>query len=229
MQTTLKHRVPLLLLCAWCIALLLARTAYVVAFGGRIRFFFLAWNLLLALVPVTLALALRALSARRGLPALKAAVFAGWLAFLPNAPYLVTDFVHLESRPPVPLWFDIALLASFAAAGVLLGYTSVADVEWVVARRHGRTAGRAVALGALALCGFGIYLGRYLRWNSWDLLFSGEDIARQIGSGLLDPLAYPRAWGVSIIYGAALVLGYIVLQGLARTLPHADEHVPQER
>lgn len=223
MQSTLKHRMPLVLLCAWCIALLAARAAYAVAFGARVRFFFLVWNLFLALVPVALALALRALSSRHTAPVLQGAVFAGWLAFLPNAPYLVTDLVHLEPRPPVPLWFDIALLASFAAAGVLLGYMSVADVEWVVSKRFGRAVGRAVALGALALCGFGIYLGRYLRWNSWDLLFSGEDIARQIGSGLLDPLAHPRAWGVSVIYGAALVLGYIVLQGVARTLPRPDE------
>lgn len=223
MQSTLKHRMPLVLLCAWCIALLAARAAYAVAFGARVRFFFLVWNLFLALVPVALALALRALSSRHTAPVLQGAVFAGWLAFLPNAPYLVTDLVHLEPRPPVPLWFDIALLASFAAAGVLLGYMSVADVEWVVSKRFGRAVGRAVALSALALCGFGIYLGRYLRWNSWDLLFSGEDIARQIGSGLLDPLAHPRAWGVSVIYGAALVLGYIVLQGVARTLPRPDE------
>lgn len=219
MRTALRHKLPLVMLCAWCLALLVARAAY----AGRVRFGFLAWNLFLAAVPVMAALVLRALSEHHRLVPLKVAAFAVWLAFLPNAPYLVTDFVHLEHRPPVPLWFDLAMLASFAATGVLLGYSSVADVEWTVAKRLGGTWGLAVALGALALCGFGIYLGRYLRWNSWDLLTSPDAIAKQIGSGLLDPFAHPRAWGVSVIYGSALALGYIALHALGRSLPrHRD-------
>lgn len=220
MPTILKHKAPLVLLCVWCIALLVARGLY----AGRLRFAFLAWNLFLATVPVFASVLLRSLSRRPGLAAVKVAVFAVWLAFLPNAPYLVTDFVHLDYRPPVPLWFDLALLASFAATGVLLAYSSVADVDWVVSRRFGRKAGMAVSLGSLALCGLGIYVGRYLRWNSWDLITAPETIIRRIGGGLLDPLAYPRALGVSVTYGLALVLGYVALQGLARTLPRREEN-----
>lgn len=213
MRAVLMHRVPLIALCAWCIALLIARAWY----AGEVRFAFLLWNLILAVVPVVMALLLRGLSRARRLPPLQVAVFAAWLVFLPNAPYLVTDFIHLGSRPPVPLWFDVAMLSSFAATGVLLCYSSVADVEAVVTRQFGRAWATIVSLVSLALCGVGIYLGRFLRWNSWDILTSPTGLARDALGALVDPLADPRAWVVPIIYGLGLMLGYFAIRGLARS------------
>lgn len=215
MPDTLKHKAPLAALCVWCVALLVVRSLY----AGRVQFAFLVWNLFLAAIPVVMALVFAALARRKAFPALQVGAFAVWLAFLPNAPYLVTDFIHLSSRPPVPLWFDVALISSFAATGVLLGYSSVADVEAVVAERFGRRVGTAVALGSLGLCGFGIYLGRFLRWNSWDLVTSPATLAREVLGQLLNPLAYPRGLVVSLIYGLALMLGYVALHGFARSLP----------
>lgn len=217
----LKHRLPLALVCAWCVALLVARAWY----AGEARFAFLVWNLILALVPVAMALLLRGLAEARRFVSVQAAAFIAWLAFLPNAPYLVTDFIHLRQRPPVPLWFDVAMLASFAAAGVLLCYSSVADVEAVVVRRFGRLWGMAVSVGALLLCGVGIYLGRFLRWNSWDILTSPTGLARDALGALVDPQSDPRAWAVPIIYGLGLVLGYLAIRGLAQSfaLPPSED------
>lgn len=215
MPDTIKHKAPLAGLVAWCMALLVARAVY----SGEVRFAFLVWNLFLALVPVGMALVLRWVAAVKGHLALQAALLAAWLAFLPNGPYLVTDFIHLWSRPPVPLWFDVAMLSSFAATGALLCYNSVADVETVIGRRFGTMWGSAVALGSLALCGVGIYLGRFLRWNSWDLLTSPANIGRDALGAFADPLAEPRAWAVPVIYGLGLVIGYFALRGLARTFP----------
>jgi len=208
-----KHRLPLVALCAWCIALLIARAWY----AGEVRFAFLLWNLILAIVPVVMALVLRSLTSARHLSPLQVAVFVAWLVFLPNAPYLVTDFIHLGSRPPVPLWFDVAMLSSFAATGVLLCYSSVADVEAVVTRQFGRVWGAVIAPVSLALCGVGIYLGRFLRWNSWDILTSPTGLARDALGALVDPLADPRAWVVPIIYGLGLMLGYLAVRGLAES------------
>ncbi|MHB1323684.1 MAG: DUF1361 domain-containing protein [Coriobacteriia bacterium] len=209
------HKAPLGVLCAWSVAMLGARMWY----SGRGTFSFLAWNLLLAAVPVVMAVALQALALRRAPGALQFLVFGAWLAFLPNAPYLITDFVHLASRPPVPLWYDIAMLGSFAATGALLGYGSVADVEAVIADRFGTVAGALVAFGSLGLCGFGIYLGRFGRWNSWDLLTAPSALAREAAAVFADPFAHPRALVVSTIYGLALMLGYAALHGFARSLP----------
>lgn len=214
MPRTLRDKLPLVALCAWCILLLMARVWY----AGHHTFAFLVWNLFLAVIPVGAAMVLRALSHRRGLLLARGIAFVAWLSFLPNAPYLVTDLIHLRSRPPVPPWYDLAMLATFAGTGVLLTYVSVADVEVAVTQRLGRGAGMTVAIVSLALCGPGIYLGRFLRWNTWDLVMSPDAIAGQAAAGLLDPLAYQRAWVFSVIYGASLVLGYLGLRAFGRSL-----------
>lgn len=219
MHAEFRHKLPLLAIGLWCLVMLGMRIWY----AERATFSFLLWNLFLAAVPVVLAGVLRALAARRTALPLQVLVFVGWLAFLPNAPYLVTDFIHLDYRPPVPLWFDVALLASFAATGVVYGYSSVADVETVVADRFGRGIGLAIALASLGLCGFGIYLGRFLRWNTWDLVTSPVALGRELAGYLANPFADTRAFLVSAVYGAALMLGYGVLHGLARSLPLQEE------
>jgi len=149
-------------LIAWCGALLFVRVMR--SHSGA--YLFLVWNLILAIVPAAAAIWFAQARSR----VTQSVGFVIWLLFLPNAPYILTDFVHLRERPGIPLWFDIALLLSFAGTGLLLGYSSLADVQGVVAKRFGHVASWATAFTALILSGFGIYLGRFLRFNSWDVL-----------------------------------------------------------
>ena len=136
----------------------------------------LNWNLFLAWMPLFFALAIRRVldgstgAARLGRARLLTALAVGWLLFFPNAPYLVTDFVHLKPRYPVPVWFDILLLMSFAWTGLSLGFLSLRILREEVVRRTARSSGRWFVFGALALCSFGVYVGRIGRWNSWDVL-----------------------------------------------------------
>lgn len=211
MPASLKSKIPLALLGLWCLALLAVRMFY--ARSGN--YDFMAWNLFLAIVPVVAAAGVRALAARRAPVLLIAVAFIVWLAFLPNAPYLVTDLTHLEYRPPVPLWYDIVLLGSFAATGVFFAYASVADVEAAMRGRFGRFTATFVAYGALALCGFGIYAGRFLRWNSWDIVTSPLLVFAEAFHRFTDPLSYLRTWAVTAVYGSALVLGYLALKSAA--------------
>jgi uncharacterized membrane protein len=195
-------------LVAWCGVLLVLRAVH----AGSPAFGFLAWNLFLAGLPALAALGF-AYSDARGAPAVvRLALFALWLVFLPNAPYLLTDFVHLAPRWPVPLWYDITLMLSFAGTGLLLGYASIADVQAVVTRRHGTRAGWAVALGALALCGFGIYLGRFLRWNSWDVLVSPLELLSHVADRVANPAVHPRTLVFTLVWGAGLALGYVAVR-----------------
>jgi uncharacterized membrane protein len=186
------------LLLAWCAALLAVR----IARADSLMFLFLGWNLVLAVIPAAAA----ALLDKTREQWKQAGLLAVWLAFLPNAPYLVTDFVHLRARPPVPLWFDIALLISCAATGLLLGYTSVADVQRFIARRFGEAAAWLCAASALILSGAGIYLGRFLRWNSWDLLANPVAIVLSIR---------PRVVSVTAVYGCGLLIGYLAFRALS--------------
>jgi uncharacterized membrane protein len=93
----------------------------------------MAWNLFLAAVPAVAAWLFARAMGRDSSTIEKVGWFLVWLIFLPNAPYIITDFVHLTPRPGIPFWYDTALLVSCAGTGLLLGYTSIADVQFVIA------------------------------------------------------------------------------------------------
>jgi uncharacterized membrane protein len=197
------------LLLTWCGALLFFR----IARTGTVTYVFLIWNLFLAVIPAFAAAQLGRARTRLG----QWTCASLWLLFLPNAPYLVTDFVHLRPRPHVPLWYDIALLLSCAATGLLLGYVSVADVQRWVAKRFGVLASWACAAAGLMLSGFAIYLGRFLRWNSWDVIADPKGLLAQIIMRVTHPVAHPRTYGVTAVYGVGLLLGYVALHVLSMT------------
>lgn len=172
-------------------------------FTGTVQFTFLLWNLLLAAVPLWAAHRLRTeLASRTGL------LWAGiWLLFFPNALYITTDLFHLRQRPGVPLWFDLLLLFSAAVNGALWGFLSLRDAEaWLRARLPRRWV-LPVVFSVLLAAGFGIYLGRYLRYNSWDVLTQPTDLAAAIAVRVLHPFRHADAWAVSV--GFALWSGLL--------------------
>ena len=192
----------------WCASLVVLR----VERTGSLMYGFLCWNLFLAWIPWLAGQAFRASSRRRAPVIRQLGWFALWLLFLPNAPYIATDLLHLTARPPVPLWYDLALLLSCAGTGVLLGYVSLLDVQMAVEERFGRVAGWSVATGSLFLSGFGIYLGRFRRWNSWEVLTEPAGLFGDISDQLLDPASHPRTYAVTLIFGSGLLLGYAALR-----------------
>lgn len=179
--------------------------------GPALRF--LWWNLALAWVPWVLSVPLAV--ARRPWTALP--LVLGWLVFFPNAPYLVTDFVHLRPRPPAPLWLDVLLLGSFALAGCALGWLSLANVHRALERVLPRHGAWAVIAAVLALAGFGVYLGRFLRWNSWDVVVEPVPLLRSATLALFDP----RALAYSVAYAGFIGAGYLALRA-AQALRHPD-------
>ncbi|MEO5987667.1 MAG: DUF1361 domain-containing protein [Candidatus Eisenbacteria bacterium] len=216
----LQRLVPFVLLGCWCAAMLVAR----VGLSGRLSFGYLAWNLFLAAVPLAATTALRGLHALRAPMILRGLMAAMWLLFLPNAPYILTDFIHLAQKPAVPLWFDSLLLLSFAGTGLAMAYRSLFDVEELVARRFGSVAAVSVSSIALFLCGFGIYLGRFRRLNSWDVLHEPWGTFVMVAERFLQPWEHPRTWAVTLLYGGVLLLGYAVLQSMRASLAPDFSH-----
>ena len=188
---------------AFGVALVLLRLAWT----GELHYANLFWNLFLAWIPFVLALVLydRARRGSRGVALLVPAAL--WLVFLPNAPYLVTEFALLRLVEGMPVWFDVAMLTTFAWTGLLLGFVSVYLVQQVAARSLGTTSGWLTAAGALGLSGVGIYLGRYLRLNSWDLLLQ----PRGVLAGVLERLTTMRMVGMSLVMGTFLMVAYGML------------------
>lgn len=177
---------------------------------GAPYFVFLWWNLFLAWVPWVVARSLPVGPGR-----LRAVTFWGllavWLPFFPNAPYLLTDLVHLKARAPVPLWFDVLFLASFAWAGCVLGWDSLRRVHAALDARVGPRAANLVVLTSVLLCGVGVFLGRFERLNSWDVVTDPAQVALTTADALLEP----RALLYSLAFSCFVGMGYLF------TTPHA--------
>ena len=177
----------------------------------------LVWNLFLAWVPFALALVLYD-GARRGASiGVLVALGAAWLVFLPNAPYIVTDAKWLGEYTGGSRPYDAALIGTAATIGLVLGFVSLYLVQVVVARRFGHVAGWALAWGALVLSGVGVYLGRYQRWNSWEVLTEPTTTLGRLVSAALDPLAHGRPIALSMAFAITWCLGSALVYSTFRT------------
>lgn len=205
---------PVLVLLALSSLAALAFVAVRWRYSGFPFYLFLVWNLFLAWMPLAAAWMVLRLSGL--LPRLVAGGL--WLLFLPNAPYILTDLLHLGRAPGAPLWFDLLLLLAYALTGLLLGFVSLAMLHAAVARRYGAAAGWLFATGSLALSSYGVYVGRFLRWNSWDLLLRPGavlgDTVRLLGD--------PRPWLFSLAFAGLLSASYALFALLPRFLSPAE-------
>lgn len=200
-------------LLAWCVALIGFRVIHTRS-GG---FVFMVWNLFLACVPLMASILLRALHVNRKADIVQWVLLGLWLLFLPNAPYIVTDIVHLQPSTPLLYGYDLALILSCAATGLLLGYASLFDVHTIFSERFGHKLGWTVAIGALLLSGYGVYLGRVHRWNSWDLFTHPGGLLGEIAACLLNPAQHLHTYAFSAIASSALLLGYAMLHSMPWT------------
>lgn len=191
-----------LLACLWCCIVLNWRFQL----AGNQYYAFMLWNLFLAGIPLGLSLGLRWIER----PILALPVLAVWLLFFPNAPYVLTDLMHLnEHNRNVPKWVDLLMLLSFAFVSLWLGFQSLHIVQHWFARKFSHATAWCVTLGSLGLSGFGIYLGRFDRWNSWDLLHRPVSLLSRIASYVLHPMAYTHIWGFTLGFGTLLIFAYL--------------------
>jgi uncharacterized membrane protein len=203
-----RHLLPGMLAAAFASVLLLARGVVT----GHLGYGFLIWNLFLAWVP--LGFAGLAESDRRcgGGKWRLVPVLGMWLLFLPNAPYIVTDLVHVRGPHDASYWCDLVMVLSFAFAGMLAGIASMRLVRTTVTAIASPAVAQLLIIGSAILCGVGIYLGRVLRWNSWDVLTSPHELLPQIGQVLIDPWSYRHAAVVSLVFGAMFAIIYLAAE-----------------
>lgn len=197
----------LVLLSAFAVCLSLYRWAST----GLIHLWFLAWNLFLAWVPLIFAWLLYRRTPKGLIWDWKNSVlFTMWILFLPNAFYLVTDFVHLNRYSDIGVVYDIVLLATYTFAGFVLGYTSLFMVHVRAVQAYGKIANWVVAV-ALVLSGFAIYLGRYLRWNSWDIITNPLGLLFDVSDSIVRPEAYPLTLMTTLLFFGFLSVLYFVI------------------
>ena len=179
------------------------------------RYFFLLWNLLLAWLPIGFALLAERWHKQwwLGMPATIL-----WLLFFPNAPYLVTDLMHLQWINGAPIWYDALMIFSFALTGLLLGFVSLSWMQRLVQEKWGMVASWLFAIGSLTAGSFGIYIGRFLRWNSWDLFFHPFSLLANLWRTVNHPALGWRMIGISMLFNLILLLTYLLWRGQNNTL-----------
>jgi uncharacterized membrane protein len=178
------------------------------------RYTFLLWNLFLAWIPLIAAVLAFAL-ARLHAGAIVGVLVAVWLLFFPNAPYVLTDFIHLHGNGPSPLWYDALMLSSFAWTALMLGFVSLYLIHAIIERHAGTAVGWVVVVCVLGLASFGVYLGRFARFNSWDVVTRPHLVVSVIRQEIHSPLHDPRMVVALLALTAFLLVGYLVLYAFA--------------
>jgi uncharacterized membrane protein len=171
-------------------------------------FLFLNWNLFLAFIPwalTSLAIIKPNIQKRKISIVL---LLASWLLFFPNAPYILTDLFHLTYKSTMPIWFDLVLILSFAWTGLLFGFLSLWDIEKILSKYIKRAYVTFISIALLFIGSFGIYVGRYLRWNSWDIISEPFELIYDIGDRIINPFEHPRTWGMTLFMGLFLNVIY---------------------
>jgi uncharacterized membrane protein len=169
---------------------------------------FFVWNLVLACIPMFFALCFAAVRRRIWFIPLG----LGWLAFLPNAPYLVTDLVHLGNG--VDVWRHVMQYGVAAWTGVILGVLSMHLVCQRIECEFGAVTGWIAVIVTVGLCAVGVVIGRFQRWNSWDLVTQPGAVAATTLNWVRSPLAYVQPTGVALAVGALFGLAYLTLWSL---------------
>jgi uncharacterized membrane protein len=123
-----------------------------------------------------------------------------WLAFLPNTWYVLTDFLHVQPTGEVSEIYDIVLIGTLVINGLILGFTSLYIVHRQLIKRVGETKSLLLIAGVILLSSFAIYLGRNLRWNSWDVLANPSGVILSVSDRIVDPLGHPRALNVTGLF-----------------------------
>lgn len=176
-------------------------------YTGTKFFLFLNWNLILAIVPWVISRYLLGKNKAPSKIALALMLFT-WLMFFPNAPYILTDLFHLKLSSNMPIWFDLILILMFAWTGLLFGFLSLWNMEALFKSRIKSKNISLISSLLLFACSFGIYLGRYLRWNSWDVIQNPFGLMADIGDRFASPFDHPRTWGLTLLMGVFLNVVY---------------------
>ncbi len=195
----------LLLLISFCIFLWMIR----IKLTNSLFFGFLIWNLFLAYVPYVISLLIKNKMKNSSKYKLIVLLFI-WLLFWPNAPYIITDFIHLHHVKANIIWLDIFILFAFSTTGLLLAILSLLDIYKIIKQKWNLKFANYFSISATFLCGFGIYLGRFLRFNSWDIFTSPFIVLKKSILSINDP----KSWFITISFGSFLYIVFLLTRSL---------------
>jgi uncharacterized membrane protein len=181
-----------------------------ILYSGSIRYIFIVWNIFLAWIPYVLSSYFVIYENKEKWKQL--ILFASWLLFFPNALYIVTDLIHLEESTNVPLWYDAVLLFASSFIGLMMAFISLQKVEYYLKGIFRRRTLSFIIPLILFMGSFGVYLGRFQRWNSWDVLHNPLMLASDILNRFIYPVDHFKTWVITIILTALYSLLYFFIK-----------------
>ena len=181
---------------------------------GSLEYIFLPWNLFLAFVPYSITWWMtRNVRIIENKFKLFIALTA-WLLFIPNSFYIITDLVHFTHIRTAPKWFDLLLIFSFAWNGILCGIISLRRVETLTALLRGKQFSVFLVFCVMWLSAFGVYIGRFLRYNSWDVITDPFSLLGEALDLIIHPFQNEYAWGMTISYSMFMTFIYFTIKKL---------------
>ncbi len=181
-----------------------------VFYSGSLMYLFFVWNLFLAAIPLYISSFLLQAQKKN----IHYLLFIIWILFFPNALYIITDLLHLKERNNVPLWFDVLLIFSAAINGLLMAFISLYQVDLFLQTKFNIQKTKLILYACLFISSFGIYVGRFLRWNSWDIFFNPFQFSLEIIQPFINPFHHPRTWGVTITFFFFFGILYFIIKKL---------------
>lgn len=189
-------------------------------FSGELNYLFLVWNIFLAWIPYMVSELFKKMDKKRWWK--QAIIFCCWLAFFPNALYIVTDLIHLELESNIPKWFDAVLLFSSSIAGLMMAFISLYRVEKMLQKKINIRMVSPVIILILFLGSFGVYMGRFLRWNSWDIISNPVQLVLSVGQKIIFPFDHLQTWGITMVFTVLFYLLYFSIKKLPGYLSQAN-------
>ncbi|MES2619738.1 MAG: DUF1361 domain-containing protein [Bacteroidota bacterium] len=194
----------LMLLSAFCFILQMARMYQ----SETLSYIFLPFNLILAWIPLLIA----RLAQHQQSTLKLAALLCGWIIFFPNSAYIITDLIHLKPRNDIPFWYDTTMLFVFAFTGFITGLLSAVLIYRRLKQTFSTVKCKAIMVAVMFLSGYGIYIGRFLRWNSWDIALHPVSILCDTFVRIANPVEHPQTYAVSIVTGVLLTLTFFTME-----------------
>ena len=176
-----------------------------------LTYIFLGWNTFLAIIPLWFS---RMILQQKEMGNKSVMLLFLWLIFYPNAPYIITDLFHYTDRPPIPFWFDLLIITSGVWNGLILGLISLLEVEQFLYRHLQPFKVNALVILSFFLCGYGIYIGRFLRYNTWDVIAQPKGLLIDTIQSSIHPFQHLRTWGFTFLFSIMMGVIYYTIKSL---------------
>ncbi len=158
-----------------------------------LEFSYLPWNLILAWLPLLLSIRLVSVLKNKRWSSWETMIVSVlWIVFLPNSFYMISDFIHLQEIRRPDLLYDVLMFTAFIFTGVVLGLSSLYLIHLEFIKRFANQTVLATIVTILVLCSGAIYIGRDLRWNSWDIVANPTGLLFDVSDRLTHLSSYPQ-------------------------------------